>query len=207
MSSPVLARQKFEVQIGIEEDDIVGIYEGGVSSSIVRNSSASKEWRPLHEATNGKFHTVKFYDAHPQIGVAWVKLPGGYVLARAIVWREDPLKPWTQYGWPYYDGQIFGNLLINWLKSQGIRPKDDKDTWRTKPFRIKGYNIPEFGRVFCPVPYLDQLDPMWVEYNEESEEFLFTSEYKNGRYICDGSSHCGYITSLSPRMQATADEE
>jgi hypothetical protein len=207
MSSNPLARQKFEVSIGIEIDDITSIYEGGVPSSICVNSAASDEWRPLHKATQGRFHPVEFYNKHPNIGCAWAKLNSNYILARAIVYRDSPTAKWTEYGWPYHNDPIFGNLLRNWMEGQDIHPKGRFSNWTTDTFTIKGYDIPEFNRVFCPIPYMDNLDPVWCGYNPKTQEFIISSEHKDGMFIVDGSSHCGYVTSISPYMSKDTEGE
>ena len=190
-----------DFELLIEENDICQIYEGGVPSSICLDSRASDDWRPLNEMTKGHFHPVLFYQYHPQIGCACIRIKGTHeVLARAIVWRKSKTSKWSEFGYPYYSGRIFGQMLFEFLSNQDIRGADNRSNWTTQNFRIPGIKIDEKHDTFCPLPYLDDLSPMWCRYLKDTNEFEFSSSYSRGSYRVDGKSHVGYITASAPSM-------
>jgi hypothetical protein len=194
------------VDFVITRTSVDDIYEGGVESSICSDSYLSKRWAKIHEHSGGEFHPVKFYNAHPNIGIACI-IAEGRVAARALLYYRNPNGEPTKFGPVYYNDVIFGRILHTKLNEMKVVPGNDGRWVTNAAFSVPGYEVDD-GQFLCGVPFTDNLGPVRVRWNNATKNFDFAGEYDRlpGSIVLDaGRSHFGYISNTNLYLPSDGD--
>lgn len=200
----ILAKNiNISVEYGVVSDGIEKIYEGGVGSSICLDSFYSKYWKEIHKLTDGDFHPVKFYNYHPNISIAYLRM-GKKILARTLLYSKNPESGRiNSFGPMYYDDIAFARMLFEMVEETGAEYTKNPGWVTTRDFEINGTLVdPDRNLYVCPFPYLDLLRGFKVAFDQDTKKFKFGGKYSQipGSKWLHTVSHFGYINNETLNM-------